>query len=194
MINLIASLILIFIVATNIFLYKTTNSKMEKYNQFPPFILLDHTHSNRINPNSKINHLLDTKKETVWKKESPRLEVGWKFDIDLELKLTHTFDGEKFTERKFKKLDILPCNEKPIEWEVEIYLREAINVDKEMRWPDDYVIFQKKIIFSNKKFTISIPEYNLGDETIFPSEKIRILGFRARSEETLGCFQEIILE
>jgi hypothetical protein len=192
--NFIASLICVFIISVNLFLYKNTKNKMEKYNQFPPFILLDHTHSNRVNSNNKISYLLDKNPKTFWKKESPRIDTGWSFDIDLEIKLTHIYDGKNYKERVFHSLEIIPCSEEIVEWEVEVYLREAINVDKELRWPGDKVLIQKKVKLGKKKTVLQLPAYSLGDQQTFPSDNIRIIGFRARTPEVKGCLEDIVLK
>ncbi len=192
--NFIASLICIFIISANLFLYKNTKNKMEKYNQFPPFILLDHTHSNRVNNNNKISYLLDKNPKTIWKKESPRIDTGWPFDIDLEIRLTHAYDGKIYKERNFRSLEIFPCSDEVVEWEIEVYLREAINVDQENRWPGDNVLISKKIKLGKEKKIIQLPSYSLGDQQTFPSDNIRIIGFRARTPEVKGCFQDIVLQ
>ncbi|MCB1176934.1 MAG: hypothetical protein KDK36_05080 [Leptospiraceae bacterium] len=194
MTKIIASLICFLVLGINLYIYSNTKKKIGKYNSNPPFIILDHTNSLKKNQNSKIKYLLDGNVSTTWTKELPKPENGWKFDIDLELRLTHIFNGEKYIERKFSNIEIIACSEKKVNWEFEVYLREAINVDAELRWRSDNVLLNQVVEVGKEKISFELPEYKLGDSKSFPADNIRILEIRGRSKEIACCFSEIILK
>jgi hypothetical protein len=82
----------------------------------------------------KFHILWIKKKETNWKKLSQGLlDRDW----EMELSLTHFWNGKVFIPKSLKTLEILPCDSS--ELVLSLILREAINVDKILRLPEDFI-------------------------------------------------------
>lgn len=187
--NLISILFLSLIVILNLYLYRSTKNKIDLYNQIPPFIWLDYTNSEWQNSNSKVKYLFDNKKETYWRKEK---ESPKEWDLELELRLTHTFQNGKFIPKNFRALKIIPCE--PHVWKWELFLQEAINVDKVLRLPVPKPILSSNYESWEKEKNIPVPSLDLKPTFGF-DENLYILGLRLKAKELGACISEIqILE
>lgn len=139
--KLIPYFLITFIILGNWLILSLTQKKLKEYKTNPPFRLDDFTQSYRISSQSKLLHLIE-EGEGVWFKLQEGLDDK---DIELELRLTHFWDGNEFIPRKWNPLTIHPCS--PSQGKLSILLREAINVDKELRLPDDTVIYSSGFQF-----------------------------------------------
>jgi hypothetical protein len=173
----------------NGYIYWTTQNKMKSYPSNPPFRLDDYTKSYKVSSLSQISNALDKNKDTNWKKLSEGLvDKDW----DMELSLTHFWNGKKFIPKSWKTIEILPCDSSDLV--LSLILREAINVDKILRLPEDF-------IQSTKTFQTQpgIPIYvdlqfkdKLLPTEIYP-EGIYIITLRAKYKGLNGCVEEIRL-
>jgi len=161
---------------------------MKEYPTNPPFRLDDYTKSYRISSESNLNHLLDTSEKTWIKLREGKPEA----DIDLELRLTHFWDGEKFIPHKWGSLEILPCSESY--GILSLLLREAINVDKELRLPDDTVLMTEQFLFkANTFYTIPLNSFiHLRESDSYPHGiYILVLRFKFNPSQNPPCLQKI---
>ncbi|MCX7999734.1 MAG: hypothetical protein N3A69_12420 [Leptospiraceae bacterium] len=171
----------------NLYLYNATKKKIFLYNEIPPFIWLDYTNSEWKNPNSKLKYLFDKNLTTSWRKEreSPK---DW--DLELELRLTHTFQNGVYFPKQFQFLKLFPCT--PGFWKWEVFLNEAINVDKVLRLPESKTIASSNFELLETEKKILIPELNLKPTADF-DENLFILGIRLKARELGTCLSEIEL-
>lgn len=186
------------ILLSNIYLYFYSEHKIATYKKNPPFMIYDFTKSNRLNPASSIKHLLDGTEDTYWIKER---EGEPSKDIELELRLSHYYHQGKFVKKNYKSLHIVHCKGKPIAQgtlEVELFLREAINVDKELRLPEEKVLAKYTISNSDsKEIVIDISkDLILQDSSQYPVN-IFIIGTKLKHKpdklNTKVCLSEIFL-
>jgi hypothetical protein len=136
----------------------------------------DFTKSYRKNKNSQIKYLTDKDKTTFWIKEQNSFHPS--YDLELELTLTHIYAEEKFKKKEFHSVTFYSCLTKenksilraPNQLEVDVFLREAINVDKELRLPTDTKIGSFGLDFADEnKKKIDIGNlFNLTDSTHYP--------------------------
>ena len=154
----IPSFVVALILLGNLLIVWNTESKIPDYAENPPFRLDDYTRSFRISSESKLLHLLDGDSSTHWKKLG---EGNPEADFDVELSLTHLWNGELYATKNWDSLELEFCSEQKTKFE--ILLREAINVDKELRLPDDEV------------FTVEVVEAKMGDRLTLDLKKLREL-------------------
>jgi hypothetical protein len=190
MIKLLSIFIVGILVLANLWLYKNSESKIQVYNENPPFIRLDFTHSARLNHKSKITNLFDKQESSCWIKSME----GSKWDLDLELKLTHILGKNGFVPRDFEFLELKDCSGSEIHWKWEVYLREAINVDKELRLPEDKVVISGDFNGNQVVYKIDLPKLELHTSEIYAADKIFILGIRLKADKLGACLSEIQLQ
>ncbi len=177
------------LVFSNLFIYFQTNKKIQIYNENPPFTRLDYTNSSRLDFNSKLSHLFDKNPKTYWQK----MKEVENWDLDLELKLTHTLKQNIFQPREFSVIELTTCGEDLSFWKWEIYLREAINVDKELRLPNDILILKQDFQTVEKTFKINLPKQELKPVNYYDPKEIYILGIRLKAKNLYSCLSEINL-
>ncbi|WP_244288599.1 hypothetical protein [Leptospira dzoumogneensis] len=119
---------------SNYYLYSTTKSKLESYKSEPPFLRFDFTDSYLVDRSSQAPYLADGNLDTEWRKLRPS---SMKMDFDLELKLSHRLKSGTYVPTNWKGLNIIACSKNTPPLSLKILEREAINVDKESRLPDD---------------------------------------------------------
>lgn len=141
-------------------LYYSTEAKIQSYAANPPF---------------------------RWDKNP--LDKNW--NLAVELGLTHSWDGGRFPPipRKNLFIEICPSLE-TTEIPYELFLRESINVDAELRMPKDF--FPKKGVLEPRQRMISIQNlWNL--ETLEEyGAGIWIYGIKLKlPKEHIGCIQGI---
>lgn len=178
---------LVLVLFGNYFLFSGTNKKIERYKENPPFRIEDATAS------TGLSHLLDKNPSTVWRKiRNSQVD----FDFFLEMQLSHVWDGNLFKPRKFESLLIEACPGETIPpFTLRFLLRESINVDKELRMPEDKISF----VFQSKelgKKQISIPLDQLPHfqkETEYP-KNIYILTPEFKIQSETGCLAEVKLK
>ncbi|MCC5813237.1 MAG: hypothetical protein JJT78_00645 [Leptospira sp.] len=186
----IPSLVVGLIILGNLIIVWNTESKIPLYADNPPFRLDDYTRSFRISSESKLLHLLDEDLSTQWKKLGEGTPSA---DFDVELSLTHLWDGNLYATKNWDSLDLEFCSEQKTRFEV--ILREAINVDKELRLPDDE-IFYSEVIQAKTGDKVSIDLKKLKDlpnRTDYP-EGIYIVVLRGKvleSKSVPACLQSI---
>lgn len=185
-------LIFISLVSFNLYLYFYTEKKISEYEKIPPFRTEDYTASNLINPNSRLVHLKDKNKNTFWIREK---ESRYKnHDAEIEFTLTHFKKNSIYLPKDLEKIKIETCEPKPEKIFLNLYLREAINIDKELRLPNSF--FQEKIIFEkediSKKFKL---KEKLIEQENFPNGIfIYTLFIKTFPEDKKTCISEISFE
>jgi|GEM_PF-1374022 hypothetical protein len=172
----ISILFFVSLIGFNVYIYFTTEKKILSYSNSPPFRMEDFTKSYRKNKNSQIKYLTDKDKTTFWIKEQNSFHPS--YDLELELTLTHIYTEEKFKKKEFHSVTFYSCLTKenksilraPNQLEVDVFLREAINVDKELRLPTDTKIGSFGLDFADEnKKKIDIGNlFNLTDSTHYP--------------------------
>ncbi|HMV43025.1 MAG TPA: hypothetical protein PK079_08340 [Leptospiraceae bacterium] len=156
MIKYISILIFISLIYLNYSIYTTTEKKMDIYSKNPPFRLDDFTKSYRKNKLSQVKNLRDQDSSTYWIKEQNSFHP--EYDLETELTLTHFYKEGIFKKKNLNSITIHSCNPiadksflvKPNNLVIDIYLREAINVDKELRLPKDEKISSILLSFQDK--------------------------------------------
>lgn len=184
-------LIILSLVLFNIYLYFHTEKKISEYEIIPPFRTEDFTFSNQIDKNSKLIHLKDKDEKTSWIKF--RESRYQKHDAEIEFSLTHFKKGSIFYPKNLSKIKIETCDPKPEKISLDLYLREAINVDKELRLPNSF--FQNTIVFEKedniKNFELKI---KLNEEKVFPNGIYIYTAFiKTFPEKEKTCISEISL-
>lgn len=178
----ISILIFLSLFGLNAYIYFNTEKKIVSYAKSPPFRMEDFTKSNRKNKSSKIKSLTDKDKSTFWIKAQNSFRPD--YDLELELTLTHVYAEEKFKKKEFHSITFYSCLTKenftplrsPNQMQVDVFLREAINIDKELRLPNDTKVGSFILDFKNsdsQKIDIS-QLFALEDTNNFP-EKISLL-------------------
>ncbi|WP_245915595.1 hypothetical protein [Leptospira johnsonii] len=122
------------LVFSNYYLYSTTNSKLESYKSEPPFLRFDFTDSYLVDRSSQAPYLADGNLNTEWRKLRPS---SMKMDFDLELRLSHRLKSGVYVPTNWKGLKVIACSKNTPLLSLKILEREAINVDKESRLPND---------------------------------------------------------
>ncbi|MCE9501402.1 MAG: hypothetical protein K8R21_13025 [Leptospira sp.] len=190
------------LILSNIFIFQRTYLKINSYRTEPPFFQTDFTRSGRIGDNSKLRSLFDNDVSTFWIKE----QDATGFDFEAELRLTHFYDQDGFHPKHWENLRITACeNEtlkfvRPASMQLELFSREAINVDKELRLPEEKIIGSYTINFetdSVKRISIK-KELKIEESDSFP-KKMYIIGIRAKLPAPAGnagkpCLSDIRLE
>jgi hypothetical protein len=176
MTKFISILFFVSLIGFNVYIYFTTEKKIISYSNSPPFRMEDFTKSYRKNKISQIKNLTDKDKSTFWIKEQNSFRPD--YDLELELTLTHNYAESKFKKKEFHSIILYSCLTKenftplrsPNQMEVDVFLREAINVDKELRLPKDTKVGTFVLDFENaNKKTIDIANlFNLADSTRYP--------------------------
>ncbi|PJE02665.1 MAG: hypothetical protein CK427_07215 [Leptospira sp.] len=172
----------------NIYILTSSQSAILKYSENPPFRLDDFTKSYRISSDSKLSFLLDKDPSSSWQKLAEGLDDK---DFELELRLTHRWNGKEFSPKLPESLVISTCsNSKLI---LSIILREAINIDKELRLPQDSLVFTQETD-TQIDGTINIPldsiRKKLKPTSNYP-EGISILTLRGKFLGVDGCLREV---
>lgn len=206
MTKFISILIFLSLFGLNAYIYWNTEKKIQAYSKSPPFRADDFTKSNRKNKSSNIKNLTDKDTTTFWIKEQNSSKP--EYDLELELTLTHTYKEKKFVKKEFHSLAFYSCLVKenytplrsPNKMTVDLFLREAINVDKELRFPKDAKITSFDLNFQNADvqkidLTNLIP---LQDSNTYP-ENIFILTLFIKDnsihkENEKTCLAEIKIE
>ncbi|WCL48584.1 hypothetical protein [Leptospira sp. GIMC2001] len=165
-------------------------NKMEIYPSSPPFRMVDHTKSYQISQESSISNLLDNDSETHWNKlkESPST-IDW----EIELSLTHYWNGSEFVPKNWKFIDITSCSDTDLE--LTILYREAINVDKVLRLPEDFI--QKKIniqLLKNQNSRVELDGIKKLERTMNYPDGIYILTILGKHKEDSACLSLVDLE
>lgn len=177
------SLFLIAIFCTaNYKIYSNTRKKIELYQKSPPFLTFDFTRSNASGVSSSLKDIIDRNPFTAWEKQNPRIG-DW--DLDLELDLTHRWNGEFFQSNRLNEIIIAPCayDSGPKTLKVFAYIREAINVDKDLRLPVEQELFSEEIELEDKPYEIDLEnQLKLNDSKVFP-EGIYIAGIKIASKD-----------
>lgn len=136
------------LLAANYYLYSITQPKIDEYKSEPPFLRFDFTDSYLDDRSSQVFYLVDGNNSTEWKKLRSSSRA---MDFDAELRLTHRLKNGTYIPSGWKEIRILACSKKAPKLDFKILLREAINVDKESRLPDDIVILSKTLDFSESE-------------------------------------------
>jgi hypothetical protein len=191
MYKLISLFICLLVVFLNIWIFFSTRDKIQIYKENPPFPAIDFTLSEKLDPKSKLIHLLDNDPNTYWKKK--REVGGW--DIDLELRLTHYRTETIYKSRKFSYLELIPCIDSNWDGKVKafVFFREAINVDKELRLPVEQEIFSGEFIEEENVRKLFLADYpNLQNSELY-SKGIYIFGTKLKFIGGKGeaCFTRI---
>lgn len=174
----------------NIYILISSQSKIIKYADQPPFRLDDFTKSYKISPESRLSHLLDHDPTTNWLKLSEGLEDK---DFEMELTLTHRWDGKEFIPKLPLSIKITNCSNSNLA--LSVLLREAISVDKELRLPNDTVeLSQEYSTRENEKITISLDPIRrkLKPSQDYP-QGISIVTLRGKFLNPEGCIQAVEL-
>lgn len=174
MTKFISTLIFLSLIGLNLYIYLNTEKKIEAYAKSPPFRMEDFTKSNRKNKSSKIKHLTDHDKTSFWIKEQNSSRAD--YDLEIELTLTHFFSESIFKKKEFHYITFHSCKTKdsslksPNQLQVDVFLREAINVDKELRLPIDSKIISFSLDFKEADFVkMDISKlFNLEDSVRYP--------------------------
>ncbi len=178
----ISILIFLSLFGLNAYIYFNAEKKIQSYAKSPPFRMEDFTKSNRKNKSSMIKYLADKDKSTFWIKEQNSFRPD--YDLELELTLTHVYAEEKFKKKEFHSITFYSCLTKenftplrsPNQMQVDVFLREAINIDKELRLPNDTKVGSFTLDFKNsdsQKIDIS-QLFSLEDSNNYP-DKISLL-------------------
>ncbi len=172
----ISILIFLSLFGLNAYIYFNTEKKLEAYAKSPPFRMEDFTKSYRKNKLSQIKHLTDKDKSTFWIKEQNSIHP--EYDLELELTLSHIYAEEKFKKKEFYTITFYSCLTKenysplrsPNQLQVDIFLREAINIDKELRLPKDKKFESYTLDFKNSDFQkVNVSQlFALEDSTHYP--------------------------
>ncbi|HMV78644.1 MAG TPA: hypothetical protein PL048_03565 [Leptospiraceae bacterium] len=189
---------LVFIVifcAANYQIYSNTKKKTEIYRKSPPFLAFDHTRSNSSGASSSLKNIIDRNPFTAWEKQNSR-SGDW--DLDVELDLTHRWNGEFFQSNRLNEIVIVPCayDSAPKTLKVFAYIREAINVDKDLRLPVEQELYSDEIELEDRPYVIDLEDQlKLNDSRVFP-EGIYIAGIKLASmEKTLQyCISDIYMK
>lgn len=124
----------------------STNSKILEYKSQPPFRI------GSISNPSHLNFLLDDNLDTVWEK---KVKQSGDVDFFLEMKLTHFFDGTLFVPFQVRKIQWTACPGKSLpRFTAKLLLRESINVDKELRLPQDKLVLSYNFNENGKRTAI----------------------------------------
>ncbi|WP_210413013.1 hypothetical protein [Leptospira semungkisensis] len=138
---------------SNYYLYSSTIAKLESYKSEPPFLRFDFTDSYLEDRSSQAPYLADGNPKTEWRKLRPSSQ---KSDFDLELRLTHRLKDGIYLPSPWKEIQVSACSTKTPKLKLKIVLREAINVDKESRLPDD-TDYETKVLDFSESDTVRIP-------------------------------------
>jgi hypothetical protein len=182
------------LVLGNVYIYFTTKKKIEAYAKIPPFRTEDYTVSNKIDKSSELINLKDKNPDTHWKKlRDSRYK---KYDAELEYTLTHEWKENQLVPKQFNSLRIILCKEdKPKDLDIDIFLREAINIDKDLRLPDSF--FYKSYHFSEElKNEIIQKDFELKNLSIsseFP-KNIFIITLFLKTSSPKSCISDIYFE
>lgn len=166
----------------------------------------DFTKSFQKNKKAKLIHLRDQDKASYWIKEQNSSRTD--YDLELELTLTHYYSDSIFKKKVFHTLSFFPCAgnaenalyQIPTQLHVDLFLREAINIDKELRLPMDTKIASYDLDFKNaNKMQIDLSNtFTLQDSSSFP-ENIFIVTLYIKdnskyNDEGKTCLSEIEIE
>jgi hypothetical protein len=188
--RLLPTLFCIFLLVFNWIIYSSTNQKINLYKHIPPFPSYDFTSSK-----DNIFNLKDGDHTTYWRKGKDGVE----WDIDLELRFSHQLKSNIYIPISYRELSIIPCEGyPPVSLIIELFKREGINVDKELRMPSDFLI--EKIIITDIKspYLYDISRHFKDQEELktYDGNKMFILGVKSRlmSESGSPCLAEIELK
>lgn len=179
--------ILSLLILGNGFIYLSTKENILSYKDNPPFRLDDFTQSYRLSSKSKLLNLLDGDPDTRWIKLQEGLDDR---DWEVELKLTHKWNGEEYSPQAIQGIQVVPCSYSRVT--LTPILREAINVDKVQRLPDDEILYSKDVQ-TKASVPILLPlngRLNMKSTEIYP-EGISILLLRGKFHSKDGCIQDI---
>ncbi len=133
----------IFVLLGNYQIISTTQNKIQDYHGVPPFAI------GSISNPKNLNFLLDRKIHTEW--ERTTIHNG-EVEFFLEMKLTHFYDGDGFSPFPVNGIEWKACKDKSLpSFKAKLFLREAINVDKELRLPKDKLLFTINFTEKNLK-------------------------------------------
>ncbi|MCZ8341791.1 MAG: hypothetical protein O9301_02055 [Leptospira sp.] len=174
------------VLVANLYLFTRTEESISEYKLNPPFRIEDATGS------GGLSRLLDRNLDSFWEKKKQSVSG---FDFFLEMKLSHFWNGKEFSPREFKSISLIPCKGQTVpKFRMRFLLRESINVDKELRLPEDLLAFEV-VSQLETKTELKIPLTNLPK---FLSEKnyptgIYILTpeFTIQEDSKSKCISEI---
>ena len=176
------------LISLNLLIYLKTENKIEKFEKIPPFMSIDFTGSYQLNSDSRLLNLLDRDPKTTWKKE----KQGGDEDIFMEMQLSHRFQNG-FIPRYFKNLVIIPCSD--LDLDLKLIARESINVDKELRMPEEKTLAEWTIpLSSGQKKILDIRRYYQPLKTDTYPENINIIGVRGKIKQKTACLEDLYLE
>jgi hypothetical protein len=189
------SLILIIfplLVGTNIWIIKSTQENLVQFSIIPPHTTFDFTRKRIKKTDTPLENLLDNNKLTVWKKGDLNSN---EFDIELELGLTHKWDGVKYLPQKYDKVLIEACDDfSKNQLTVQFFFKEGISMEKELRLPlvlnfdVQQFEFSKELIVpinSNLELKEVVSRYNGKD--------IYLLGMRLKFPNLDACISGLKL-
>ena len=189
MIRLLPILICSLILILNWFIFYSTSNKINHYKHFPPFSV-----SGSNSSKDAIFNLIDGDHTTYWKKERD----GKEWDFELELRFNYRIVNNIYIPIHYKQLSILPCESYPEESLIlEFFQKEGINVDRELRLPEIFVL--KNIQIDNLKapLLIEISEFQKKFKELdrYDGKQMFIYGVRGRlkAKQGKGCLAEISL-
>ncbi len=188
--RLLPTLFCVLLLIFNWIIYSSTNQKIGKYKHIPPFPTYDFTNSK-----DSILNLKDGDHTTYWRKGFD----GKEWDFDLELRFSHQLRSNVYVPKVFRELSIVPCEGyPPVSLNIEFFKREGINVDKELRMPEEFLV--EKIVIQNIKspYLYDISKYFKDLEVLkdYDGRNMFILGVKARlmTETGIPCLAEIELK
>lgn len=175
-------------------IYLQTEKKIQFYSKNPPFMSYDFTDSINLNSDSKIQSLLDQNPATKWiKMRNAVNHQENNYDFSVELRLSH-FYKNGYKPEFFKKIILQSCAKTHQRIKLTLFLHEAINVDKELRMPEEKNIghYLVELLPGEKKEIDISREYKPENTSHFP-ENINIIGVKGKIKGERGCFSDIYL-
>lgn len=122
------------LILSNYYLIVTSDSKLEFYRSEPPFLRFDFTDSYLEDRSSQAPYIADGNLSTEWRKLRPSSR---EWDFDAELRLSHRLKEGIYQPTPWKRIRVIACSRSAPPLSLRVLEREAINVDKESRLPDD---------------------------------------------------------
>lgn len=166
------------------FVVFSTETKIEGYSKLPPF-----RKEAYVNP-EKLRYLFDGNSNTVWEKLDENF-LPW--DLNLELGLSHIWNGTTFVPSGWNSLSIDGCPQSAgYLVDYSIFLRESINVDKELRMPNDTEIQSGQFVLKSGSTLLSLTELMpKKNESQYPNG-ISIVGIKLKLPKN-SCLSELHL-
>lgn len=178
------------VIVSNWLIFSSTTEKINQYKHVPPFPSYDFTNSS-----TRILQLLDGDHTTYWIKDR---EAG-EWDFDLELRFSHEWKQKNYYPLSFSELVVVPCEGyPPVTLTLELFRREGINVDKELRMPKQEIMETILLTKVKEPFIYDVSKHFIDTEvkTEFDGLHMYILGVRGRVNADSGkpCLAEVELK